>query len=107
VTWRARVRCDLGGIETVGATASGGERARPRPRTAWFPGLGSAPADVHLIGDLEVGRRIEGPAIIESPVTTVVVDPEASAELAPTGSIVVHPSGARAPEPVAEGAEPL
>jgi N-methylhydantoinase A len=107
VTWRARVRCDLGGIEAVRAAAPGGARARPRPRAAWFPGLGSIPADVHLIGDLEVGRRIDGPAIVESPVTTVVVDPEAAAELAPTGSIVLHPRGAPAPEPLAEGAQPL
>jgi N-methylhydantoinase A/acetophenone carboxylase len=44
-------------------------------RQAWWPGLGWTDTSVHDAGGLRPGHRIQGPAIVEAPLTTVVVPP--------------------------------
>jgi N-methylhydantoinase A len=40
---------------------------------------------------LDVGETVAGPAIVESPVTTVVLDPGASAVRTAAGSLAIDP----------------
>lgn len=78
VTWSAAVSCpaDSGGKELVLRRDS--VARAPHQRAAWFEGQ-DAPADatVYDFQSLPPGKTLMGPAIIESPFTTVVIDPDA------------------------------
>jgi N-methylhydantoinase A len=78
-----------------------GEIGRPRPnssrptgnghRPVYFPQVGMVDAPVRYFDTLEAGERLIGPAIVESPVTTVVIDPGASVERTAVGSLLIAP----------------
>ncbi len=90
IGWRARVSCHL----------RAGEIGRPRPaqkrpgpdghRQAYFPQVGLVDTSVRYFETLSPGERLVGPAIVESPVTTVVIDPCAVAERLPSGSLAIQ-----------------
>jgi N-methylhydantoinase A/oxoprolinase/acetone carboxylase beta subunit len=44
-------------------------------RQAWWPGLGWTDTSVYAADGLRPGHRVQGPAIVEAPLTTVVVPP--------------------------------
>ena len=56
---------------------------------AFFPAIGWIEAKVEQLETLPRGKPVEGPAIIESPFTTVVIDPGASARGSHSGGLVV------------------
>jgi N-methylhydantoinase A len=58
----------------------------PRPRPAYFPELGEVEIPVHLGAQLESGARLEGPALIIEPETTIVVYPGWSAHVTSLGN---------------------
>jgi N-methylhydantoinase A len=89
VTWRARVRLPLGEVALPVPRPSD---AMPETRPVRFPTLGRHETPVHRLDALAAGRRIEGPAIVESPVTTVVVEPGGAVERSAHGSLLVTPS---------------
>jgi N-methylhydantoinase A len=90
VTWRARVSCplgsDIGRLRPNGTHPTGAVQ-----RQVYFPELGIAEAPVRYFDSLAQGEQLRGPAIIESPVTTVVIDPGAVAERTPLGSLLITP----------------
>jgi N-methylhydantoinase A len=74
--------------EAVGRTAG-----RPEPkgeRSAWFEG-GLVSTPVHDVDRLDAGTSLTGPAIVESPFTTVVLPPGASLRVDPYRNLVVRP----------------
>ena len=74
-------------------------RARPRERVLLRSRRGRDAGP--LVRGARAGpRRRTGPAIVESPVTTVVVDPGATVERRPSGSLALVPVAAPAPAPV-------
>ena len=91
VTWRAHVRCSLRRRELRNARPEPSDRAVPDQRRAYFPALGSIDVPVRAHDSLRVGERLTGPLIIESPVTTVVLDERAAVELTANGSLRVDP----------------
>lgn len=86
VTWRARVRLPLGELELPTPRPTG---AAPEVRTVRFPTLGRHATPVHRIDALPVGVPVAGPAIVESPVTTVIVEPGGRVERSASGSLIV------------------
>jgi N-methylhydantoinase A len=91
VGWRARVSLSLrdeavGRVETTGAV-----EVSPT-RRIYFAGTGEVEAQVRAFDELGIGEELAGPAIIESAITTVVVDPGAIAIRAEDGSIVIDPT---------------
>jgi N-methylhydantoinase A len=94
VVWRARVRCSLRTVE-LAAKARVDDR-REATRSAYFTGVGQVDARVRHIGSLEPHVPLAGPLIVESETTTIVIDPDASIERLPSGSLVVLPWGGRA-----------
>ena len=56
-----------------------------------FPGHERMRVPVRRLDALPQGEVFTGPAILESPFTTVVIDPTARYERRPTGSLVVIP----------------
>lgn len=65
-------------------------------RPAYFPQAGLVDTPVRRLEGMKAGERLAGPLIVESPVTTVVVDPGASVERLPSGSLSLDPWGAAA-----------
>jgi N-methylhydantoinase A len=95
VAWRAHVRATLRAVDLTGGTTS--RRADQRgTRSAYFAGTGTVETQVLAIESLEQGRRLAGPLIVESPVTTVVIDPGAAIERLASGSLLVWPDRAAA-----------
>jgi N-methylhydantoinase A len=92
VAWRARARCALRAAEVGGLVQAGAARAADGgTRLAYFDGAGRVPAAVLSAGAMPIDVPFKGPAIVESPVTTVVVDPGASVCRTPRGSLVITP----------------
>jgi N-methylhydantoinase A len=91
VSWRATARCRLreGGV-TVGAHSADDER-EPGRRAAYFLDAGRCEADVLAADRLPAGEALEGPIIVESRYTTVVVDPGATVERVASGSLLINP----------------
>lgn len=92
VGWRARVQCQ---IREPGTTLLQRplEKIAVDHRTVYFAGVGPVDAVVRLFEAMETGEALEGPAVIESPVTTIVIDPGASATRTSSGSLLIVPAG--------------
>lgn len=97
VAWIATVGCRL--RDHPGGSVAAHEAARPRDtaREVFFVGHGPERARIRHFDAMSIGERLDGPAVIEAPFTTIVIDPGAVAERLPSGSISVIPRQA-APE---------
>ena len=100
VAWRAQVRCSLRAVE-MSTQATVNADAEAVVRDAYFSGLGRVQATVRKLVSVAPGERLAGPAILESPVTTIVIDPDAYAERLQSGSLLIFPTGAEARRPPA------
>jgi N-methylhydantoinase A len=94
MTWRAKVRCRLGTDlgEATPLIAPNGHAAEARE--AYFSGHGFVEASVRALSGIRVGETVAGPAIIEGPATTVVIEPLASARRLDSGSLMILPGPA-------------
>jgi len=94
VGWRVRASCRTRSTP-LGQVESGPARSRaPRSRPVHFPGHGRVQATVRAHDDIAPGEVVAGPAIVETPVTVVVVDPGATATRASTGALILRRNGA-------------
>ncbi|WMS42583.1 hydantoinase/oxoprolinase family protein [Acuticoccus sp. MNP-M23] len=83
-----RPRFDLAALAP---TATGTvEAAQIGTRPVWFDGAWHDTA-IYARLDLPVGSRIEGPAILEQPDATTVVDPDLSARIDKFGNLIMEP----------------
>ena len=89
IAWRARVRCPLGAPK-VAATAASGPR-NTEHRAVRFPGGDAVEAQVLSFAALGPDEAVAGPAIIESALTTVVVDPGATVRRCEAAGLVITP----------------
>jgi N-methylhydantoinase A len=90
VNLRARVTCPLsGGVADTVAREAGADIAKSR-RT-FFSDTGEVDSTIRRLETMDVEERIEGPAIVESSFTTIVLNPGASAVRAASGSLVILP----------------
>ena len=86
LTWRARVRCRL--HEITGEAAPPVEAAPATHRRIYLPGEGWTDASVRRFAALAPDEPLAGPAIVQSPYTTVVLPPDATAIRSPGGLLV-------------------
>jgi N-methylhydantoinase A len=91
VSWRAHVRGSLRRHRLRRAHPEASDRPIPARRCAYFPSLGAVDVAVRAVDSLGVGEPLRGPLIVESPVTTVVLDERAAGALTPHGSLVLDP----------------
>jgi N-methylhydantoinase A len=89
ITWKARVDCRLRD-KAVSHSTRHMETQPPARRIVYFHGSGQLETAVWHLDSLAPGEEIEGPAIVQSPVTTIVVDPDARATRTSTGSLVIE-----------------
>jgi N-methylhydantoinase A len=90
VAWRARVSCTLRSSE-IGRPAWANGRPHDGERDAYFDGVGRRAVPVRYFESMPVGEVVPGPVLVESPVTTVVVDPGATVERTGRGSLMISP----------------
>ena len=88
IGWSAHVSCRLPRSEQM-RLHEPGVPGSVRHRRAYFAPTGWVAAQVHALNALETDVEIQGPAIIESAFTTIVIDPGASAVRRPSGSIAI------------------
>lgn len=90
VALRASARCRLS--ERGSFRLAGGDHPVERNRRiVHFPGYDAIDTPVRRLDALPIGTLFEGPAILESPFTTVVVDPAARYTRKASGSLVIYP----------------
>ncbi len=98
---RARVSCRLRSEDAPRLHRDAALHDELPNRRMYFPTLGRVDARVVHLDGLAPGKPVVGPAVIESPFTTVVIDPGNSAERLTSGSLVVEIGAAaeqRAPD---------
>jgi N-methylhydantoinase A len=90
VTWRVRVTGQLDKPALAAAAAAGDEAGRPvRRRTVVFAEHGAADTPIYSGERLPAGTRLEGPAVILEPTTTLVLDPGAELVVSADGAYVI------------------
>jgi N-methylhydantoinase A len=92
VTWRAHVRCrlrgqEVGPVDNITLKGQGESRRR-----AYFPNLGYTDTPVKSMEALPTSTAVTGPLLVDTPVTTIVVDERATVERLPTGGLLLYPS---------------
>jgi N-methylhydantoinase A len=95
VTWRARARLPLA-AGAGGRLATCDVEAREEQRAVFFPELGWRDTRVIRSASLAAAATLTGPAIVETPFTTVVVPPGAHGRATAGGSVVVATNRAAA-----------
>ena len=71
--------------------AAAGRDFREAWRFAHFPGLGAVKTRVFRLESLRLGEDVHGPAIVETPFTTMVINPGAIAVRKPSGALSILP----------------
>jgi N-methylhydantoinase A len=75
---------------------NGGPPLQPSgSRATWWGSTDSQEVDTYLGESMAAGDRIQGPAIVELPTTTVVVYPEWSCEVTASGAFMLEHDSAR------------
>lgn len=94
LTWRASVRCRLhAAISSWSVAAATHRRASgPSRRPAYFRGAGNLDTQVFDLETMPRDCEVIGPAIVESPFTSIVVDPGAIVVRRESGSLVITPA---------------
>ena len=96
MAWVANVRCRLREDAGSAPETAAGDGASLPAREVHFAGHGKTLTEIRNLDSIAVGDTIQGPAIIESPFSAIVVDPGASATRRPSGSISIDPGRAPA-----------
>ena len=92
VGWRATARCRLSQGDLGKLAKDRIYQAEILPsRKAYFSGVGMVDTRIVLFETMAPDDPLEGPAIIESPLTTVVIDPGAKVVRKESGSLVIAP----------------
>lgn len=91
VGWTASVKCRLRESEAGSLAERELKTSVDGSRKVYFAGHGFVDATVRRFEAMKEGEVLDGPAIIESPFTTVVVDPGATAERRASGSVSIVP----------------
>ena len=92
VSWFAQVSCRLRTSELGRLAQSCAAETLARARPIYFPETGFAEARVLRFEGMIPGQEIEGPAIVESSFTTVVLEPGARCVRRPSRSLLLYPA---------------
>ena len=91
VGWNAAVNCKLGSTDMGRLTISSAAPTHADHRNVYFDGIGRVDARVQMLHELSVNEPLTGPSIIETPYTTIVIDPETRYHLTEGGNLLVTP----------------
>jgi N-methylhydantoinase A len=96
IAWRIAVHCKVAPLADLKLAHTAAPAKDPKWRRAFFPNSGWLNVPVLTFGEIEPGVRIEGPAIVESPFTSIVINSDGSFSRSESGNLVVVPGGRRA-----------
>jgi len=96
-SWHARARCQLSDPAVHEASAPAAN-AHARTRVIYLPEHGQLEADVWRLEELEPLAALDGPAIIETDATTILVDPGAIFARRASGTVHVIPDARSVPD---------
>ena len=88
--WKGRATALLSKPELHRLARNGADPRPHRARRIWLGPGAVADADVYLGGSLSAGQRLGGPAIVEEPTTTIVVNPGWSLAVGETGDYLLE-----------------
>lgn len=88
---RATIACKVRSYSEFRLERAPGIAATRGKRPVYFRACGWVEAMTCRMESLGEGIKLQGPAIIESPFTTIVVDPMAHFHRSAAGSIIIHP----------------
>ena len=91
INWRALARCKLREADVGAVVEEAGKGSGVRSRQVFFPDSGLVEATIIHVESMERNRPVDGPAIIESSFTTVVINPGAQVRRSGAGSLVITP----------------
>ena len=91
LTWVAQVSCALQDPDAVQSPSAPGRSGAGGIRRAYFPEQGTVDTPVYQARDLEIDRRYAGPLLVESPVTTLVIDARSEVARSANDSLLIHP----------------
>jgi N-methylhydantoinase A len=94
VSWTATVRCRLRENDNASQVAPGDDVVRDDVRPVYFAGEGWLTTPVRRFDTIAYGEKLQGPAIVESTFTSIVLDPGAIAERRTSGSLSITPDAA-------------
>jgi N-methylhydantoinase A len=89
VTWRARA--EVAATGAIGAVRTEADAVSIASREVTYQGAGTHTAEVRHAAQLQSGDVVRGPAILELPAATLVLDPGAAATRRADGSFFVSP----------------
>ena len=89
LNWNAQVSCRLHTNRPAAQPHMASLKGGKRTRMVGFNLQGRFKTAIHPIESISAGERVNGPAIIESSFTSVVIDPGAVAELLSDGGLMV------------------
>jgi N-methylhydantoinase A len=90
ITWRARARARLPEVNVDSPWPIKAQSAEPAgSRRMFFAGDGVVDGKVYRDSGLTAGMSVQGPAVIESSATTIVIVPGVAAKRASSGSILL------------------
>ena len=90
VSWQAHVRCQLRERGTGRVASATKQVNMAATRRCYFPGHGHVDAPVSVFDLVKEGWRTTGPAIVESPLMTVVINPGVEVVKAASGSLIMN-----------------
>jgi N-methylhydantoinase A len=91
IAWRAAVRCAVTTEANLKLAHIAAASRAPQWRRAFFQPSGWLDVPVLDFGEIESNKRIDGPAIVESPFTSIVIDTEAAFIRSTGGNLVITP----------------
>ena len=91
LNWKGRITVHLSRAQESGGVETGTAGVPPvhSRRMAFFDEGGEMEIPIYLGAEFTPGSRVQGPAIIEEPTTTIVVYPEMSAQLSGAGNFLL------------------
>lgn len=96
--WRVSVSAKLRDGDLGQIRVMTGQAAQVRTRRCYFRETGEVDVALANLDAMPDGAKVAGPAIVESPFTTIVVNPGAVARKAPSGSVIIDVFGTTAGE---------
>lgn len=96
LTWRVRASHGTTSMPVTDPTPAAADRSGDGIRQVYFQGLGVVSAPVRFADELGRDDVIEGPAIVEAPLTTIVLERGSTARRSVTGGVLVSTSPAEA-----------
>ena len=96
IAWRIAVHCKVAPHADLKLARTAAPAKDPKWRRAFFPNSGWVDVPVLTFSEIEPDVRIEGPAIVESPFTSIVINADGTFSRSKSGNLVVVPGGTRA-----------